>query len=364
MRRLLLLLTDWSIPLDLREFQQREDIERARVVCLILLLGFIVMAAITLLAHSTTVFPLALKSMLERAAPALGLTYAIALGIFRRTGRFRLTAHLYAGLSLIIYVIGLMLPPADIVPMLLIPLLAIPLFAAMIGGMTAGLPWIVALLAVPMAINVFSVEHLGNAPPISAFFIGVWAAPNISIAFALWCFEHITTHMRHRLDEENARFAFDAAHDSLTGLANRATFARRLGEAIEHARYNRQMLSLMYIDLNDFKPINDRYGHHAGDAVLIAVAHRLAAIVRQSDTVARLGGDEFVVLYAHLQAHCDLEHFVQRIHATIAEPVMLGETPLSVSASIGVVCYPEDGDDAATLQKRADALMYESKQRR
>ncbi|MDB6060468.1 MAG: diguanylate cyclase domain protein [Verrucomicrobiaceae bacterium] len=365
MRGLLVQLTEWAIPRDLREFHQREEIERGRVVSAILLLciGVNLITAV-MLSVSGGELPSAINLMLTRVAAALLPTYVAILLIFRYTAQFKLTAHLYATTTFIIYLLNTAVLPNDLVPLLLIPLLSMPLFAAMIGGLKAGMPWVIVVSAMPLALNEVWVQWLDRDAPISVVFNSVWLAPNLATAFALWCFEHTTTHMRYRLDEEVARFAFDAAHDSLTGLANRAVFARRLQEAIDHAHTHREVLALMYIDLNDFKPINDQFGHHAGDLVLTAVAERLAEIVRQSDTVARLGGDEFVVLYRHLKRRSDLDILVARIHTKIAEGVAFGEVQLHVSASIGVVCYPQDGDNAATLQQRADALMYASKQRR
>src|SRR5690606_36037035 len=176
------------------------------------------------------------------------------------------------------------------------------------------MPWLIVTAAPPPTVAGYWIQVLGQPSHISHFFLGVWLMLSTSIAFVTWAFEHVANHMRYRLNEECARFAFDAAHDPLTGLANRAVFARRLDEAIEHARFNREVLALLYLDLNDFKPINDQYGHHVGDAVLVAVGQRLAGAVRQSDTVARIGGDEFVVLCRHLQRDSDIHLCVNRVN--------------------------------------------------
>lgn len=365
MRQLLVRLTDWSIPQEIRDFHQREDIERARIVSATVLASILLLAlGILFSIFLRASFPPELIKMLERVSPALVISYSLILLVFYRTAAFGLTAHLYAGSSLLVYLANLYVPPIDLIQPLLMPLLSIPIFAALIGGMRAGLPWLIFVVILPASINAIWTLVLHRVAPVPNFFIGAWIVNNLGVFFALWGFEHIAAQMRKRLDEECARFAFDAAHDPLTGLANRAVFARRLGEAIEHAGLNRELLALMYIDLNDFKPINDKFGHHAGDAVLEAVGKRLTAVVRQSDTVARLGGDEFAVLYRHIRHKVDFQICVDRIQQAFVEPVMFGDEVLQISASIGVVCYPDDGLDASALQERADALMYKSKQRR
>lgn len=361
--RLLTRLTDWAIPPDIREFHQREDIEHARAVCVLLLADVAAMALASLLAAA---LPLGADAtfIILQFTTGFAATHAATLLVFRRTARFGTTAHLYAGSSYIVYVAALLQAPGDAISTLLIPLLAVPLFAAIIGGLRSGLPWILAVGLTPLAINLTWTSLRDLPPPLSVFYVGVWAVPNSSMTFALWCFEHVGRHMRFRLDEECARFAFDAAHDPLTGIANRSMFERRLTEALEHAAFNREVLALMYIDLNDFKPINDRHGHHAGDAALIAVAQRLAGVVRQSDTVARIGGDEFAVIYRHLLRETDVQLCVDRIHQRLAEPIVFEGNILRISASVGVVRYPIDGNTAEALQHRADALMYSAKQNR
>ena len=364
MRQPLVRLTEWTIPPDIHEFHQREDIERARMVSATLLASIALVGTGALLATLTNLLPPQLTAMLVRVSSSLVVAFVITLLVFYRTAGFTLTAHLYACTTFAIYVANLPGLPPGLLQALLVPMLAIPLFATAIGGLRVGLPWLIITAATPAALAGVWPKFLGQNAQVSVFFIGAWLVLSSSIAFVMWCFEHIAKHMRLRLDEECARFAFDAAHDPLTGLANRAMFARRLVEAIEHAGINRELLALMYIDLNDFKPINDNYGHHVGDAVLEAVGKRLTAVVRQSDTVARLGGDEFAVLYRHLRTKGDFQICVDRISQVFAQPVVFGQEVLRISAGIGVVYYPDDGRDAAALQERADALMYQSKQRR
>lgn len=153
-----------------------------------------------------------------------------------------------------------------------------------------------------------------------------------------------------------------AQHDSLTGLPNRALFDDRLGQAMLQAQGDQTRMALLFVDLDDFKTINDSYGHHIGDLVLKAAATRMVACVRQSDTVGRLGGDEFVILLPYIEHAQDALQVAQKIVDEIRHPFEAGERILHISASIGVAIYPEHGYDTSGLSRSADAAMYAAKQ--
>ena len=151
-------------------------------------------------------------------------------------------------------------------------------------------------------------------------------------------------------------------HDRLTGLANRRLFDEQIKYAIARAKRNDSLMGIIYVDLNDFKSINDRYGHKAGDAVLIAVAQRVRASLRQTDFLARLGGDEFVVILEALSSQQDPLDVVATITAAINQPITLDDNhEVTVGASMSVVIYPDDGEDKDTLLRTADQRMYQSK---
>lgn len=154
-----------------------------------------------------------------------------------------------------------------------------------------------------------------------------------------------------------------AHHDALTGLPNRALFYDRFDVALRRARRDRELVALLYLDLDDFKSVNDAWGHHAGDLVLIQLARRLLDCVRESDTVARMGGDEFTVLLTNIAESRAAETAVEKIRQAMSEPFDLGETSTRLTASIGVAIHPDDGEDAETLLRRADAGMYGIKRR-
>ncbi|MCQ4347263.1 CHASE domain-containing protein [Pseudomonas stutzeri] len=152
-----------------------------------------------------------------------------------------------------------------------------------------------------------------------------------------------------------------AYHDALTGLPNRTLLADRLQQAMAQADRNRQHLAVVYLDLDGFKAVNDRYGHDTGDELLIALARRMKATLREVDTLARIGGDEFVAVLAGLERPGDCERVLQRLLRAAAEPVALEAATLQVSASVGATCYPQPGAGAELLLQQADQAMYRAK---
>jgi diguanylate cyclase (GGDEF)-like protein/PAS domain S-box-containing protein len=160
----------------------------------------------------------------------------------------------------------------------------------------------------------------------------------------------------------HAQIRFLAMHDELTGLPNRRLFHDRLEAALARARRQQEGLSLLFIDLNRFKQVNDQYGHARGDLVLQQVARRIAPCLRASDTLARLGGDEFVVLLENITLSSDAAVVMEKIHHALATPVDLGKgSQLHVSVSIGIAHYPEHGEDRQKLVSHADKTMYAAK---
>ena len=160
------------------------------------------------------------------------------------------------------------------------------------------------------------------------------------------------------------RLQHQANFDPVTGLPNRNLALDRLISAIESARRRATRVSVLFIDVDHFKKINDTLGHAAGDRFLRRVAQRLKASVRQMDTVARLGGDEFVVLLSDVRLRSDADAVSAKISEACAEPFMLDGQETQVTLSIGIASFPEDGDSAEELLRHADAAMYVAKRRR
>ena len=164
------------------------------------------------------------------------------------------------------------------------------------------------------------------------------------------------------LQSENETLAHQASHDSLTGLPNRAFFEGRLIRALRNANKLNERVAVLYLDSDRFKEINDNFGHAAGDAVLVAVATRVRAQLREEDLVARLGGDEFAVLLSPLHKTEDAERIADKILASMEAPIPLpGSVHVMTSLSIGIAVYPDHGATPGTLLHAADAAMYQAK---
>ena len=158
-----------------------------------------------------------------------------------------------------------------------------------------------------------------------------------------------------------AKIDFLAHHDALTKLPNRVLLRDRFLQAQIIAQRNKSGIAVMFMDLDNFKYINDNYGHHAGDQVLISVVQQLSLHIRNSDTVCRQGGDEFIVILPELTDLEIVSRIAQNILHSLAQPIALNDKTVNISASIGIAIYPDDGDDFETLLRHADAAMYDAK---
>jgi diguanylate cyclase (GGDEF)-like protein len=176
-------------------------------------------------------------------------------------------------------------------------------------------------------------------------------------------------HLTVMLEDIDARKRTEAElihrsnHDTLTALPTRAYFLEKLRDARDRSTLAGTGLGVIFIDLDNFKQVNDSAGHHAGDELLSAIAARLAAAVRPDDVVARFGGDEFVVLADNIGETRDAVQLAWRLASALRSPFTVGGVELSVSASFGV-CYSRDGDEGPEeVVRKADAAMYTAKQR-
>ena len=161
--------------------------------------------------------------------------------------------------------------------------------------------------------------------------------------------------------EQQQALEMMAHYDMLTQLPNRSLFADRFKQAIAHSNRHHSLLAVVFLDLDCFKPVNDRYGHDTGDQLLIEVAQRIKASIRQDDTASRLGGDEFVLLLNDISSIDHCERLIKRIRHSIELPYVLDGDNISLSASLGITLYPLDQADADTLLRHADQAMYQAK---
>jgi diguanylate cyclase (GGDEF)-like protein/PAS domain S-box-containing protein len=165
---------------------------------------------------------------------------------------------------------------------------------------------------------------------------------------------------RKRAEEE---LEYMATHDVLTGLPNRTLFNDRLTIALTHARRSQKKLAVMLLDLDYFKDVNDTLGHSMGDQLLCVVGNRLTEVLRKGDTVARIGGDEFLLLLPEIARIEDASTIAQKILESFRTPFTFDNQQLYITTSIGIVFFPDDGDDPDTLVKNADIAMYRAKER-
>lgn len=172
---------------------------------------------------------------------------------------------------------------------------------------------------------------------------------------------HDITHISTHVDD----LTYRVQHDALTGATNRTTLYDRLEHAINRSKRHKEKIALYFIDLNDFKLVNDRYGHEAGDRLLQSVAENIRVCLRNSDTVCRYGGDEFVVMIEEVKGEEHLRSIQEAIQTAITEPIYLDDKmTLYAKASIGVALYPDDAEESEALIKAADTAMYVVKKKK
>lgn len=165
------------------------------------------------------------------------------------------------------------------------------------------------------------------------------------------------THSKQQQD----KLKFLAHYDELTQLPNRSLFADRFSQAVLHCKGYSTLLAICFLDLDDFKPVNDLYGHEVGDQLLIEVAKRIATEIRAKDTVSRQGGDEFALLLEGFASVEECEPILMRLHASLARPYLINNHQITIGASSGVTIYPIDNSDIDTLLRHADQAMYQAK---
>ncbi|MEW5757205.1 MAG: EAL domain-containing protein [Pseudomonadota bacterium] len=154
---------------------------------------------------------------------------------------------------------------------------------------------------------------------------------------------------------------YQATHDALTGLPNRTLLLDRIKQALAHAQHSQTMTAILFLDLDRFKIVNDTLGHNVGDILLVQVAQRLSRCLHADDTVSRLGGDEFVIVVHDIKAKEHVAKIAQRIGTQFKEPFLINNVEFYCTFSIGIVIYPDNGQDEFTLLKNADAAMYQAK---
>lgn len=222
-------------------------------------------------------------------------------------------------------------------------------------GVRAAVGWTaVAITGMAGAVVWADATHQPHVPldPVSMIAMGTLVLASVCA---------ISTVGRHFSDRQSDALEFLARHDPLTGLLNRNAFEERVIEALARSQRHERRLALVFIDLDGFKDVNDEHGHGVGDRVLVTIAERIDSVTRQTDAASRLGGDEFVVLLDDVAEPKNVSLYAARLLELIERPVELGDTCITVGASLGIATFPEDGRDATSLTRAADLAMYDAK---
>lgn len=247
--------------------------------------------------------------------------------------------------------------------------IVVPVFVFPMAGARSGIVWTLIIfftMNVLMLLRKWGFEAwqlsdsatlrlLENALPIVLCFM---------VVTALLIYERVNHTLYQWLQEERIRFAFKASHDSLTDLPNREEFYARLDTALRESTQKKMLFALVYIDLDNFKPINDQYGHYAGDRVLKVTGQRLREVLRNTDIASRIGGDEFALILNGIQKRSDIDLALNKMLHTLAIPIDIGGQDVRVQASAGVAIFPQDSRDMTALCRLADSAMYLAKEKR
>lgn len=361
----LLTLIDHLLPPELLQLKQFDLLFRARA----LIGGILLVGATVLLMAPLSIWQIGPgRAPLSIALPIAGTTLlicTIALLLFRRYVTFLLSTHLFTTMHTALQ-LWVILATGGVHASPVVCILALqPILAFMMAGRRSGLTWLLIVIALGTLLSpVDSTLLIPQFDAVTREFLRqtIWILLCGAFFGCFWYFDLINRRLAANIGRERDTAQFAAAHDPLTGLLNRNAFAHRLETGVRRAQFAAQPLALVYVDLDEFKAINDGLGHHAGDHLLTTLAQRLRQAVRSSDSVARLGGDEFGILLEGM-TRAALERLLPTVLAAVAEPVLYESREMRVSGSIGVALLPNDASDAELLSRCADHAMYDAKVR-
>jgi diguanylate cyclase (GGDEF)-like protein len=195
---------------------------------------------------------------------------------------------------------------------------------------------------------------------LNEIFLGL--LPYIAVIFFLYIFDTQNENLKNIIKQQRSRYKYLAQHDVLTGIPNRAFFFNKLKHLLYSAQQKKRQLAILFVDLNDFKKINDTLGHQAGDTILKEIAYRIQKQLNHIGTVARYGGDEFAIIIEKIEGVEALRALVDKIISHVTHPpVKINGNPVQVTMSIGATIAPDDGTEELTLLTNADSAMYHAK---
>ena len=360
----LLRLVDKCIPPGYLELDIYDIILRSRVTII-----FVVLSGVTCFYIGFMVDSLGGSPASQAGMYVLGVAYVMLSVIFHFTGTFFVVANLYAVVCYIaIYFTSLSFGGPLQNP--LMPLmLMVPLVTFIISGKYTGLFWTI-FTALGFVITVMNPdllpEEVVTVPALAAkqmqlLQMAAWVLLSIGFFSILYVYDLMNNKLRYVISEERNHYAYEAGHDKLTGLLNRASFQQRLALNVESAKVNRSLAIIGLIDLDGFKPVNDQIGHHAGDIVLKEISAKLKQGMNTTDTLARLGGDEFAFVLPDAKSRNDVDERIQSMLEAIAEPIIIDGQTIQISGSIGLARCPDDHSEPYEVLRAADEAMYAAK---
>ncbi len=345
-----------------------DTLYRARILVSIVLIYTIVLAVVAFgLSISKTIFEDSAQMGIGLCS-SISIAYILLLFDLKFTGHLEACSHIIVFAAIAIVCLGIFFtggPSQGIAS----PLLAVPpIMSACLLGKKGGIIWTTVSMTcflvlagleycnVPFANSVD--PNFENETRLIVIVIGY-----IAIIPLVFVYEAITIRLRKERDEEHERYIYLASHDELTSLPNRTKFKDNLGQTIRNKerRQPSQQIALAFLDLDGFKPINDLYGHHAGDEVLKHISLRIKQSLRETDMVARQGGDEFSILWDHIQSEDDIAALAEKITQLVSLPIAIEKQIVQVTGSLGIALYPKHSDNIDELWKFADIAMYQSK---
>jgi diguanylate cyclase (GGDEF)-like protein len=286
--------------------------------------------------------------------------------LFLYVGHYSFMANLAVLVSFTIITMGIFLGGGPLASPVNYLMVVPPFMAIILVGFQYGLLWsvmvfVVELMMMYLHFSPYQFPSLFDHRYYPEMEVVSWLISFSAAVGSALVYDSTSQRLQAQLQLRQRAFEVLATHDVLTGLPNRALFEDRLNTAILKGERSGDSFALLYLDLDGFKPVNDREGHAAGDLVLKTIAARLIKSVRKVDTVARLGGDEFVILINNVEERKRIVRVVESMLSNIAEPFDVAGKDLSITASIGIAVYPKDGSTAELLQNRSDIAMYKAK---
>jgi len=340
---------------------------RARILVnawIIFFIAFVVTAVVL------SVSPITKEARLSGMALCffLALNLLLMLITFRSSGNYRLYGHIsiaiaFVGITIAVSIFGTPIYSPSIGLFYLLPVLAVFFLGKSACWLWSFICFVTILGFTYLDLNNFPFPSLYDVTflwetRLLSVLIGV-----IGVVGMVATYESSNEKLRNDKNMEYQRLEFLARNDQLTKLLNRLSFEEKIEQSIAKLGLvqKHEKLALIYMDLDGFKPINDNFGHKAGDWVLVKIAERINSLLQEKGYAARHGGDEFLLLLEHVKKTEDIMKFVEHLLQEICKPIYYETLELKVTASIGVALFPKDAQDISTLIRNADIAMYQAK---